>query len=387
MGMNCSESAARMDENQEGLFQEKIARRARPPKKLRVLAIDDDRSILELLKTALSALDNFEVSIAASGVAALKIIDRETRPFDCLLVDIQMPEMNGIKLCKNIRARRDYRETPIIMLTAMSDRKYVDQAFLAGASDYVTKPFDFLELRGRMSAAQRMVQQRRKAKESIEVAKKLKAELDTKHHFSLDDPIAVGDVDRFLRYSEFDNYIMQLSHGRLFNSFATAFKVVNAREIFEDMPSKEFRNVVHDVATGIARITRESEDILCYRGSGNFLAVTHGRSAAQQVPSEESLNQFVETLQAQRRSTASPYVYVGDRVSLRSLSKSGALMTLNKAIQNVEEKSANWKEHADARGDARSNSGEIPDKSRKHRRAYQSVLRDLFKEEPSLRSH
>jgi CheY-like chemotaxis protein len=102
--------------------------------KMRVLVVDDEPGILELLKTALGALGAYEVSIASSGMDALRIIDTAERPFDCLLLDIQMPKMNGITLCREVRQIPLYQDTPIIMLTAMSEKKYVDQAFTSGTA-------------------------------------------------------------------------------------------------------------------------------------------------------------------------------------------------------------------------------------------------------------
>lgn len=382
MGLEMSNA----DDKSNTSFQEKLARRSRSNRKLRVLAIDDEPSILELLKTALSAFDSFEVSIASSGADALKLIERQKTPFDCLLLDIQMPQMNGITLCRELRQIPEYQSTPIIMLTAMSDRKYVDQAFLAGATDYVTKPFDFLELRSRMAAAQRIVKEHRIATDSAETARKLKQELDSNQHFSLDDPVAISDVDRVLRYAEFDNYVMQLSQGRLFNSYATAIKICDADYHHSAMPSGEFRRVLQDVAAGISEITRKAGDIFSYRGSGVFLCVSHGRAAAQALADEVMLNQIVETIQAQRQARGSVCVTVGEKVSMRSLSKSGALMSLYKAIENAEAKEQAARDLATAQsgGSSRPTTRE---QSQINRRAFESALRDLFREEPSLRSH
>jgi DNA-binding response OmpR family regulator len=370
----------------EDVFQQKLARRARQAKKLRVLAIDDEPSIIELLKTALSALGSFDVSIASSSASALKLIDRQTKPFDCLLIDIQMPGMNGITLCKELRARSDYAETPIIMLTAMSDRKYVDQAFLAGATDYITKPFDFLELRSRMSAAQRLLQERTNANQNAEVARQLKNELDSNHQFNLDDPVTINGVDRTLRFTEFDNYVMQLSHGQLFNSCATAIKILDVEEHYDTLPSSEFRRVLHDVAAGLEETTKQSKDVLCYRGNGIFFCVTHGRAECQKLPSETKLNQIINTIQSQRQGRANIYAVIGERVSLRSLSKSGALNSVKRALENVEARVQTVQDSAYLTGTEKSSHSFDAAEGHLQQRAYERVLRDLFRKESSLGS-
>lgn len=365
----------------DDLPQDSSGRRARTTAKLRVLAVDDDTSILQLLKTALSAF-NYEISIANSGANAMSLIERQEKPFDCLLLDIQMPEMSGLQVCREVRKLPDYRDAPILMLTAMSDRHYVEEAFVAGATDYVTKPFDFLELRSRMSAAQRLVQERRKARESVEVAKQLKQELDTNLQFGLDDPIAIVGIDRVLRYTEFDNYIMQLSQGKLFNSYSAAIKVADAAKHHAEMTSSEFRRSLYDVAAAIAELTKKAGAIISYRGNGAFLCVFHGRVATQQAPEEEQLNQFIATLQAQRQAKSRCEVILGEMISLRSLSKSGALMAVNSALESVERRVSPGEQ-----GGAPSDHEARADSIQAKKRGYENVLRDLFREEPSLRSN
>ena len=109
----------------------------------------------------------------------------------------------------------------------MSERKYIDESFVAGATDYITKPFDFFELRSRLSAAQRMNQEHARASDSVEVARKLKKELDSNLMISLSDPVAMTDIERMLGHSEFENYVMQLGQTKRFSSYVMALKIVD----------------------------------------------------------------------------------------------------------------------------------------------------------------
>jgi len=369
----------------ENVFRVKLARRARSAKKMRVLAVDDDTSILQLLSTALSAFD-FEVTTASSGSAALKLADEAETPFDCLLLDIQMPEINGILLCQELRKRPDYAEAPIIMLTAMSDRKYVDVAFVAGATDYVTKPFDFQELRSRMSAARRLVQERAKAADEQDEMSHVERDSVASMRFNLDEPISIPEIDRVLRYAEFDNYIMQLSQGRLFNSYATGLKILDAKSMHGDLSPTDFRRVLHDVASCIAELTKKTGDIICYRGNGVFLVVTHGRIAAEQPLDEATLNRLLASVRGGDNPAACPQVLVGERVSLRSLSKSGALMSVSKAIENVELREQARVDNKKIAKRVFWNRSLSSDEAHVKKRAYESVLRDLIRDEPSLGS-
>lgn len=350
----------------------------RVKKKLKLLVVDDEHSILEILKSALSLLGNFEVSVSDSAANALKQIKRAPVPFDLLLFDIQMPVMNGIDLCEKVRKTPEYEETPIIMLTAMTDRKFVDNAFLAGATDYVTKPFDFLELRSRLLSAERLVEERKRTTAGLAVARKYKAELAANEKLNLDDPIAIEGVDRVLRFNEFDNYFLQLSQGRLFNSFATAVKIENPEAMVLAMSAGDFRRALHDVASGLSDATKQSGEILCYRGGGVFLCISHGRRSSQQILTERELNQLILTRQAQRQAKQQVRVRVGDPVLLRSLTKSGALMSLNTAFNNIAVTRGLDQDLQDQPGNRTSGPAESHDKSRFPKGTYEGVLRDMF---------
>jgi DNA-binding response OmpR family regulator len=121
---------------------------------MRLLAVDDDSVILELLEVFLTSIGYDDVEYVTSGAEALKTIKTSRTPFDCILLDIQMPGMTGIELIPQVRSLDDYLFTPIIMLTAMLDRNWIAEAFVAGAWDYVSKPFELYELETRLHAAE-----------------------------------------------------------------------------------------------------------------------------------------------------------------------------------------------------------------------------------------
>ena len=113
----------------------------------RVLIVDDDRAIRESLARALE-LDGYEVSLAPDGAAALATI-RADRP-DMAIVDLMMPNVDGLTLCRVLRAERD--RLPILMLTARTETSDRVAGLDAGADDYLPKPFDLPELAARVRA-------------------------------------------------------------------------------------------------------------------------------------------------------------------------------------------------------------------------------------------
>lgn len=355
-------------------------------KKTRVLAVDDEPSILELLKTALNALGTYDVTTASSVENAIQLMERQDKPFDCLLLDIQMPDVNGVTFCRELRNISDYQKTPIIMLTAMSDRDYIDRAFAAGATDYLTKPFDLLELRSRLGTAALLIEEQSRARSSIEVAKALKEELDANLHFALDDPISIDDVESVLGYAEFENYVIQLSQGKLFNSFATAVKIANATELYAKLPSPVFRQILQDTATGLSRLVRKGGNLICYRGNGVFLSVSHRRNTALHPRVELHLNQVAATIMARNPQPESVELIVGEPVAMRSITKYGALYALNKAVENVEARAMQTQDVVSLPSHAVLNRPRSSAHAHLERRAYETVLDDLLRDEPALRS-
>ncbi|MEV6624872.1 response regulator transcription factor [Amycolatopsis sp. NPDC051106] len=113
----------------------------------RVLLADDDRAIRESLVRALD-LEGYEVVEVADGVAALATARRER--FDVLIVDVMMPGVDGLGVCRVLRADGD--ATPILMLTARVETPDRVAGLDAGADDYLPKPFELDELLARLRA-------------------------------------------------------------------------------------------------------------------------------------------------------------------------------------------------------------------------------------------
>lgn len=108
-----------------------------------VLLADDDRDIRDLVAFKL-AQEGFEVVATENGVAALAAM-RTRRP-DLVLLDVMMPGMTGIDVCREVRRDPGLTDVPIILLTAKAQESDVQQGFGAGADDYVVKPFSPREL-------------------------------------------------------------------------------------------------------------------------------------------------------------------------------------------------------------------------------------------------
>ncbi|MCL5973981.1 MAG: response regulator transcription factor [Ferrimicrobium sp.] len=122
----------------------------RPSKDKRVLVVDDELPITELLQMALN-FEGYEVSIAASGREALELT-KTFRP-DLIVLDVMMPGLDGFQVVKRLREERD--STPILFLTARDSVEDRVEGLRLGSDDYLTKPFSLAELTARIEAVLR----------------------------------------------------------------------------------------------------------------------------------------------------------------------------------------------------------------------------------------
>jgi len=139
---------------------------------MRILVVDDQEDARDLTEGALLSAGYTEIVTASSGWEALKMLDvgraTDAAPFvDIMLLDIVMPEMDGVEACARIRNDARYADLPIIMVTSLDDVNSLANAFVAGATDYVTKPVNRVELIARVRSALRLKQEldRRQARE------------------------------------------------------------------------------------------------------------------------------------------------------------------------------------------------------------------------------
>lgn len=105
----------------------------------RVLIIDDSSATRAYVRAALEEMDDMQVSEAASGFDALRILPRER--FDLLLVDINMPNINGLELISFIRRSETHRDTPLLIISTEASERDRARAMTLGANGYLAKPF------------------------------------------------------------------------------------------------------------------------------------------------------------------------------------------------------------------------------------------------------
>ncbi len=106
---------------------------------MKILLVDDSRTMRNIWKKVVTGLDGAEVAEAGDGLEALKEIETSGTPFDLMLVDWNMPNMDGLTLVKKVRETN--KSTPIIMVTTEAEKPRIIEAIKAGVNNYVVKPF------------------------------------------------------------------------------------------------------------------------------------------------------------------------------------------------------------------------------------------------------
>ncbi|MBR1893103.1 MAG: response regulator transcription factor [Lachnospiraceae bacterium] len=163
----------------------------------RVLVVDDEKNIVKGIMFALRQ-DGMEADAAYDGEEAVRLAGAV--PYDIILLDVMLPKLTGFEVCQQIR---EFSDVPIVMLTAKGDDIDKIMGLEYGADDYITKPFNILEVKARIKAIMRRVEKRNKVDETNN-----KLDFgDLKIDIELRD-VHVGDKEINLTAKEFELFVL-----------------------------------------------------------------------------------------------------------------------------------------------------------------------------------
>lgn len=271
---------------------------------MKILAVDDEPIFVEILEAALGELGYNDVTPAFSAQAALREIEHSQDTFDCILLDIRMPGTDGVQLCRMIRAMPKYNRVPIMMVTSMSDRSYIDAAFNAGATDYLNKPLDVVELKARMAMLARLVQEQLRT--TLLEYRAAAADGIVELQFDLSTKLVIPGYDRLVEYLALENYLLSLGLRESYTASAFAISIQNAAPIYSAATPVTFMNMLGDVTSCIEDALKSTSALLAYAGNGHFVAVLtgeHGRVDLDAI--QDAINIGLESFSG---------IYLADRI-------------------------------------------------------------------------
>lgn len=245
---------------------------------MRILVVDNDPFILQVLGLSLAAMGHKDVKTALSAAKAAELIDASDKPFECILLDIQMPETDGVEFCEALRQMPDYRATPVIMLTAMSEKRYIDRAFRAGATDYITKPFESVDLMARLRLAEQLNSEASSRRVAENDLLRVADDLDCQPAVEFEDALTFEDMPKHLEFHALQNYLELAKRDE--HSFAglAVAKIASIQRIYKCLSPRDYLNFLADIADAISETLEETGCFFSYAGSGYFLIAADSES-------------------------------------------------------------------------------------------------------------
>lgn len=228
--------------------------RATVASKKRILVVDDENDILELLRYNLER-DGFVVTCVGDGEEALRAARRESP--DVVVLDLMLPGMDGIEVCRALRADERTRSVPIVMLTARSEEADVVLGLGVGADDYVKKPFGVKEVVARVKALLRR-DTRSAEPEEAGVVRVRDLQIDSVRH-----EVSVRGKPVELTLSEFKLLrVLASKPGRVFTRTELLDRVIGEDVVVID------RNIDVHIRALRKKLGTVAADILTVRGLG-----------------------------------------------------------------------------------------------------------------------
>lgn len=316
---------------------------------------------------------------AADAKEALRALDGQAVPFDGVFLDIQMPGTTGIELCSIIRGTPGYADVPIIMLTAMTERPFLERAFARGANNYLTKPFELDDIRETLARERLLSRQRAHLKDAPMVPGRPQADGTSEVIRSLEDAISVSSVERCVLRDAFQTYILQ-SRARYGTQLTLrAIKIAGVFDLFSQLPNGEYQKIVHEMARVLSDLTAPSNDVLTHLGNGIFLSACVGKSAL----TNEALSRKLEKNEVFAKLEAfglTLCVILGDPTPLKGESNADVIFQIARAIESAEqseESLSSWGSFREWFSFRRSTGRE---KSRIDKSAYEQILNEFISE-------
>jgi len=261
------------------------------PYSLRILLVDDDRSILLMLQHLLTQAGHTVVT-ARNGVEALRLIE-ESMP-QLIFTDWDMPEMDGIELCKALRQNPAWHNIYVFIVAAQESTDRLVEAFEAGANDYLLKPINFKVLGARLWAAQRVVQLQEEIEFDHQQQRKFAAELAASNQrlqqLVLTDTLTELPNRRYANEQLDRQWAMSERSGRALSCMMV--DIDHFKRINDTYGHKVGDDVLKQVAD-VLRLSARKQDMVCRLGGEEFLVICPDSQPDQVVHYAERLRENI----------------------------------------------------------------------------------------------
>lgn len=234
-----------------------------------ILIVDDNKANLTAAKTVLCA--DYKITAVTMGTQALKFLEKNT--CDLILLDINMPEMDGFELMEKIRENEKNAEIPIIFLTADNDPETENRCLEEGALDFIVKPFVVSVMRSRISRILEMEDMRRQL--AVKLEQKIKEVSDIKSKSQKD--ALTGLWNRAYTEKAVNALIEEGAVGALFMIDMDNFKAIN-----DTYGHIEGDNTLRMFADTMRKFSKEN-DILCRIGGDEFVMFVEGSASKAEI--------------------------------------------------------------------------------------------------------
>lgn len=301
---------------------------------MKILIVDPDPAH-SLKLSAVAGKKGFDnVTTAKSGKAALSLMSKTNEVFECIFLDLAMPETDGVKMCRRIRDMDAYQRTPIIVLSDKNDLGRIADAFTAGATDFATKPFVAKEIAMRLQIAQAT---------QLAMHTQNRFVHDYDRHLTMQTPDTGFDLVRdgqltgtsaLVQQSVFLNYLTQLPTRLLPNVHVYALSVPDLGLIRRKAEPEEFLGLFEDLAGAAERCISSSLILMTYDKHGSLLIMTESsfRFSAQHIETEIKRHLKAVGKVYGGQDAASLRLGVGEPILPKGAKEQRARMTIDRAL-------------------------------------------------------
>ncbi len=265
---------------------------------MHILAVDDDPIILGLLEEYLTAEEGFQLDLYPCAESGLDALRTAQRPFDCIILDIMLPGMNGIAMCQLVRNTKRYHSVPILMITGSQEVDLMTQAFDAGATDFVTKPFRNPELLARVKSSSML-------NRSLAKANHIMSELTALMKIRFSEAIAL-EIDGLSDVLALENELLR-SRAERFSMSLFSLSISGLRGIYQTTTPIAYRHCLDVIGATAALSTQGAKNTLAYAGSGRFVGTNLDRQRMDCEALSDDFNAGLAKIwNAQRTGVATP---------------------------------------------------------------------------------